>query len=69
MRADGSVVRLEVLSDRRKVAAALFIHDILYDRIKSVYLAGLLRFENTAQPARRNVRLIDFYQCIKIWPK
>jgi hypothetical protein len=42
MRADGSVVRLEVLSDRRKVAGALFIHDILYERIKSVYLAGLL---------------------------
>jgi hypothetical protein len=44
---------LEVLSDRRKIAAA--------DRIESAYLADLLRFESNPYPRRRNARLMDFY--------
>jgi hypothetical protein len=35
---------LEVLSDRRKVAAAFFVRKILCGRIKSAYLTDLLRF-------------------------
>jgi hypothetical protein len=52
---------LEVLSDRRKIAAALFVRSILCRRIESVYLADLLRFESNPYPRRRNARLMDFY--------
>jgi hypothetical protein len=52
---------LEVLRDRRKIATALFVRDILCRRIESAYLAGLLRFESNPYPRRRNARLIDFY--------
>jgi hypothetical protein len=44
-----------------KIAAALFVRDILCGRIESVYLADLLRFESNPYPRRRNARLIDFY--------
>jgi hypothetical protein len=44
---------LEVLSDRRKIAAALFFRDILCGRIESHYLADLLRFESNPYPRRR----------------
>jgi hypothetical protein len=47
--------------DRRKIAAALFVRDILCRRIKSGYLADLLRFESSPYPRRRNARLMDFY--------
>jgi hypothetical protein len=52
---------LEVLSDRRKITAALFVRDILCRRIESAYLADLLRFESNPYPRRRNARLMDFY--------
>jgi hypothetical protein len=52
---------LEVLSDRRKIAAALFVRHILCRRIESAYLADLLRFESNPYPRRRNARLMDFY--------
>jgi hypothetical protein len=52
---------VEVLSDRRKITAALFVRDILCRRIESVYLADLLRFESNPYPRRRNARLVDFY--------
>jgi hypothetical protein len=52
---------LEVLSDRRKIAAALFVRDILCRRIESAYLADLLRFESNPYPRRRNARLMDSY--------
>jgi hypothetical protein len=52
---------LDVLSDRRKIAAALFVRDILCRRIESAYLADLLRFESNPYPRRRNARLMDFY--------
>jgi hypothetical protein len=52
---------LEVHSDRKKVAAALFVHDILCRRIESAYLADLLRFESNPYPRRRNASLMDFY--------
>jgi hypothetical protein len=52
---------LEVLSDSRKIAAALFVRDILCRRIESAYLADLLRFVSNPYPRRRNARLMDFY--------
>jgi hypothetical protein len=36
-------LRLEVLSDRRKIASALLVRDILCRRIESAYLADLIR--------------------------
>jgi hypothetical protein len=52
---------LEVLSDRRKIAAALFVRDILYGRNESTYLVDLLLFESNSCPRRRNARLMDSY--------
>jgi hypothetical protein len=54
-------LRLEVLSDKRKIAAALFVRDILCRRIESAYLADLLRFESNPYSSRRYARLLDFY--------
>jgi hypothetical protein len=45
---------LEVLSDRRKIAASLFVRDILCERIEYAYLTDLLRFESNPYPRRRN---------------
>jgi hypothetical protein len=53
------LLELWVLSDRRKITAALFVCDILCWRIESAYLADLLRFES--DPRRRNARLMNFY--------
>jgi hypothetical protein len=44
---------LEVLSDRRKIAVAMFVRDIIYGRIESTYLADLLRFESNPYPRSR----------------
>jgi hypothetical protein len=55
------LLRQEVLSDRRKIAAALFVRDILYRRIESAYLADLLRFGSYLYPRRMNARLMKFY--------
>jgi hypothetical protein len=52
---------LEVLSDRRKIAAALFVRDILCRRIESAFFDNLLCFESYPYPRRRNARLMDFY--------
>jgi hypothetical protein len=52
---------LAVLSDRRKIPAALLVRDILCRRIEFVYLAALLRFESNPCPTRRNARLMDSY--------
>jgi hypothetical protein len=52
---------LEVISDRRKIAAALFVRDILCRRIESTYLDNLLRFESNPCLRRRNARLMDCY--------
>jgi hypothetical protein len=40
------LLRLEVLSDRRKIAAALFVRDILCRRIESADFADLLKHSN-----------------------
>jgi hypothetical protein len=52
---------LEVLNDRRKIAAALFFRDILCKRIESAYLADMLRFESNLYSRRGNARLMDFH--------
>jgi hypothetical protein len=41
------LLRLEVLSDKRKIAAALFVRDILCGMIEFAYLADLLRLRVT----------------------
>jgi hypothetical protein len=48
---------LEFVSDKRKIAATLFVRDILCKRIESAYLADLLRFVSNRYPRRRNARL------------
>jgi hypothetical protein len=53
MRADVYLLGLEVLSDRRKIVAALFVHGILCKRIESAYFTDLLRFESYPYPNRR----------------
>jgi hypothetical protein len=55
------LVGLKVLSDRRKIAAALFVRVILCRRIEYAYLTDLLRFDSNPYPRRRNARLMDFY--------
>jgi hypothetical protein len=40
----------------RKIAAALFVRDILCRRIESTYLADILHFESNPFPRRRNAR-------------
>jgi hypothetical protein len=37
-----------VLADRRKVTSALFVRDVLCDRIVTVALASLLRFDGSS---------------------
>jgi hypothetical protein len=59
------LLRLEVLSNKRKIAATLFVRDILCRRIESTYLADLLRFESNPYPRRRNARLMGFYHRTK----
>jgi hypothetical protein len=54
-----ALLRLEVLSDRRKITAALFVLAIICRRIESTYFADLL--ESNPYPRRRNARLMDFY--------
>jgi hypothetical protein len=54
-------VGLEPLADRRKVTGALFVRDVLCDRIDSVVLASLLRFKGNSYSRRRNARLITFF--------
>jgi hypothetical protein len=50
-----------VLNDRRKIATALFVRDILYRKIESIYLADLLRFESNPHPRRRTAILMDYH--------
>jgi hypothetical protein len=47
--------------DRRKVCAALFIRDLLWERIESAYLLALLSFEDTPYSRRRNAKLMVFF--------
>jgi hypothetical protein len=56
-----ALLGLEILSDRRKVCAALFIRDLLCERIESAYLLALLPFEDTPYSRRRNAKLMVFF--------
>jgi Reverse transcriptase (RNA-dependent DNA polymerase) len=56
-----ALLGLEILSDRRKVCAALFIRDLLCERIESAYLLALLSFEDTPYSRRRNAKLMVFF--------
>jgi hypothetical protein len=52
---------LESLEDRRTVASAIFIRDLLCDRIDSVNLSILLKFESNPYARRRNAKLVPFF--------
>jgi Reverse transcriptase (RNA-dependent DNA polymerase) len=56
-----SLLSLDVLHDRRKVCAALFVRDILCDKVKSSYLLAMLSFEEIPYSRRRNAKLIEFF--------
>jgi hypothetical protein len=56
------LISLEVLSDRRIVASALFALDILVSRVDCVDLALMLRFEEVLYSRRRNAGLLTFFQ-------
>jgi hypothetical protein len=49
---------LELLNDRTKLAALLFLRDILCKRIE---ISDLLLFESNPYPRRTNARLMDCY--------
>jgi hypothetical protein len=52
---------LEVLSDRRIIASALFTGDILVGRVDCADLAPMLRFEEVPYSRRRNAGLLTFF--------
>jgi hypothetical protein len=56
-----ALLGLESLEDRRTVASALFIRDLLCDRIDSVDLSSLLKFESNPYARRRNAKLVPFF--------
>jgi hypothetical protein len=55
------LIGLEVLSDRRIVASALFARDILVSRVNCPDLALMLRFEEVPYTRRRNPGLLTFF--------
>jgi hypothetical protein len=55
------LIGLEVLSDRRIVASALFARDILVGRVDCLDLALMLRFEEVSYSRRRNAGLMTFF--------
>jgi hypothetical protein len=55
------LIGLEVLSDRRIVASALFARDILVGRLDFANLALMLRFDEVPFSRRRNVGLLSFF--------
>jgi hypothetical protein len=55
------LIGLEVLSDRRIVASALFARDILVGRVDCPDLALMLRFEEVPYSRRRNAGLMTFF--------
>jgi hypothetical protein len=55
------LIGLEVLSDRRIVASALFAGDILVGRVDSVDLALMLQFEEVPYLKQHNAGLLKFF--------
>jgi hypothetical protein len=55
------LIGLEVLSDSRIVASAIFARDILVDKVDYVDLDLLLRFEEVPYSRRRNAGLLMFF--------
>jgi hypothetical protein len=55
------LIGLEVLSDTRIVASALFARDILVGKVDCVDLAPMLRFEEVPYSRRRNAGLLTFF--------
>jgi hypothetical protein len=55
-----ALLGLESLEDRRTMADAPFIRDLLCNRIDSAHLSGLLLFESNLYARRRNARLMSF---------
>jgi hypothetical protein len=55
------LVGLDSLEDRRMLASAMFVRDLLCGRIDSAHLASMLRFEVNPYSRRRNVKLVPFF--------
>jgi hypothetical protein len=55
------LIGLEVLSDRRIVASALFARNILVGRVNCADLALMLRFEEVPYSRRCNAGLLTFF--------
>jgi hypothetical protein len=55
------LVGLEVLSDRRIIASALFARDILVGRVHCADLALILRFKEVSYSRLRNAGLLKFF--------
>jgi hypothetical protein len=55
------LIGLEVLSDKRIVASALFARDIMDGRVDCADLALMLRFEEVPYSRRRNAGILTFF--------
>jgi hypothetical protein len=56
-----ALLGLESIEDRRIVASALLIRDLLCGRIDSPHLTSKLRFEQNPYARRRHAKLVPFY--------
>jgi hypothetical protein len=55
------LIGLEMLSDRRIVASALFVRDILFGWVDCADLTLLIRFEEIPYSRQRNAGLLNFF--------
>jgi hypothetical protein len=56
-----ALLGLESLEDRRTVASALLIRDLLCDKTDSLHLRSKLRFESNPYARRRNAKLLPYF--------
>jgi hypothetical protein len=56
-----ALLGLESLEDRRTVASAVLIRDLLCDRIAAEHVSNLLRSENNPYTRRRNAKIVPFF--------
>jgi hypothetical protein len=55
-----ALLGLESIEDRRMIASALLIRDLLCGRIDSPHMASKLRFEQRPYASRRHAKLVPF---------
>ena len=56
-----ALLGLESIEDRRRIASALLIRDLLCGRIDSPHLTSKLRFEQRPYARRRHAKLVPFF--------